>query len=172
MQGASRSQGPSLAKRCNTADALSRSNPQGRADSGAYFYRKPLAVNDTAARFASRRSDVALPLGTWATEANMARAHSPRAATARFAAQLRRGGRLREPSRIGLVASVKLVLTRPRKAAQARVRLRQSRGGNHPECDSMPEDCRPRNATRSPAWYSTDARGQNRLHIRRADHPA
>ena len=52
------------------------------------------------------------PLGTWAAEANTARAHNPSTATARFAAQLRRDGRLREPSRIGLVAGVKLVLTR------------------------------------------------------------
>ena len=73
MQGAARRQGPSLAKRRNTADALSRGNPKGRADSCACLCRKPLAVNDTATRLASRPA-----------------------------------------SRIGLVAGVKLVLTRPR----------------------------------------------------------
>ena len=57
----------------------------------------------------------------------MARAHSPRAATARFAAQLRRGGRLRVLSRIGLVAGVKLVLTRP-KVKLKLARLLQSQG--------------------------------------------
>ena len=46
--------GHPLAKRRNAADALSRSNPKGRADSGASLCREPLAVNDTAARPASR----------------------------------------------------------------------------------------------------------------------
>src|ERR1700690_530732 len=73
MQGAARRQGPSLAKRRNAADALSRSTPSGRADSGTSLCREPLAVARTAARLAS-----------WAA------------------------------SRIGLVAGVKLVLTRPR----------------------------------------------------------
>jgi hypothetical protein len=72
MQGASRRQGPSLAKRRNAADTLSRGNPEGRADSGVSLCREPLAVNDTAARLASRAA-----------------------------------------SRIGLVADVKLGLTRP-----------------------------------------------------------
>jgi len=54
MQGAARRQGPSLAKRRNAADALSRGNPKGRVDSGALLCRKPLAVNDTAAHLASR----------------------------------------------------------------------------------------------------------------------
>ncbi|MFP5409456.1 MAG: ATP-dependent DNA helicase RecG [Gammaproteobacteria bacterium] len=54
MQGASHRQGPSLAKRRNAADALSRSNPKGRAHSSASLCREPLAVNDTAARPASR----------------------------------------------------------------------------------------------------------------------
>jgi len=44
MQGASRRQGLSLGKRRNAADALSRGNPQGRADSGASLCRSPLAV--------------------------------------------------------------------------------------------------------------------------------
>jgi len=54
MQGASRWQGPSLAKRRNAADALSRGNPKGRVDSGRALCRESLAVNDTAARLASR----------------------------------------------------------------------------------------------------------------------
>jgi hypothetical protein len=54
MQGASRWEGPSLAKRRNAADVLSRANPEGRVDSGASLCRVPLAVNDTAARPASR----------------------------------------------------------------------------------------------------------------------
>jgi hypothetical protein len=44
MQGASRRQGPSLAKGRNAADALSRSNPEGRIDSGASLCRSPLDV--------------------------------------------------------------------------------------------------------------------------------
>jgi len=36
--------GRSLAKRRNAADALSRSNPEGRAHSGASLCRSPLAV--------------------------------------------------------------------------------------------------------------------------------
>jgi hypothetical protein len=59
MQGASRRQGLSLAKRRNAAalnksSALSRGNPQGRDDSARVLCRKSLAVNDTAARLASR----------------------------------------------------------------------------------------------------------------------
>jgi hypothetical protein len=53
MQGVARRQGPSLAKRRNAADALSRGNPEGRADSGASLCREPLAV--TALRRASLR---------------------------------------------------------------------------------------------------------------------
>jgi len=44
MQGASRRQGLSLAKRRNAAAALSRGNPKGRADSDASLCRNPLAV--------------------------------------------------------------------------------------------------------------------------------
>jgi nitrite reductase/ring-hydroxylating ferredoxin subunit len=36
--------GYSLAKRRNDADALSRGNPEGRVDSGAPLWRRPLAV--------------------------------------------------------------------------------------------------------------------------------
>jgi hypothetical protein len=44
MQGAGAGKGRFLAKRRNAADALSRSNPKGRADSGASLCRVPLAV--------------------------------------------------------------------------------------------------------------------------------
>jgi hypothetical protein len=44
MQGVSRRQGTSLAKRHNAADALSRNNPEGRVDSGASLCRDPFAV--------------------------------------------------------------------------------------------------------------------------------
>jgi hypothetical protein len=54
MQGAVRRQGRSLAKRRNAADTPYRGNPEGRAHSGASLCRVPLAMNDIAARPASR----------------------------------------------------------------------------------------------------------------------
>ena len=70
-------------------------------------------MTDTAARLASRRSAGALPLDTWAAQVNTG-SRRVRAALLRLASLPSfAGATLREPSRIGLVADVKLVLTRP-----------------------------------------------------------